>query len=141
VTLGVSFATPMAAAPWCAVNSSGRADCSYQTFAECQEDVSRLGGSCQPNRAEPPGSPEVNDSGAATDSGTVPPPPGMTDTIPPPPGMGGAMPPLPGMGSSAPASASAWCANESGGGLNCGFQTYQECMRAVSGVGGFCSPR
>jgi hypothetical protein len=36
----------------------------------------------------------------------------------------------------------AWCAEYSGklGGTNCGFYTQQQCLWAVSGVGGFCSP-
>jgi uncharacterized protein DUF3551 len=37
----------------------------------------------------------------------------------------------------------AWCAQYSGkggGATNCGFYTHQQCMWAVSGVGGFCSP-
>jgi hypothetical protein len=33
-----------------------------------------------------------------------------------------------------------WCANYSGnGGTNCGFYSFQQCMAAVSGAGGFCS--
>ncbi len=34
-----------------------------------------------------------------------------------------------------------WCAQYSGrdgGGRNCGFATYRQCMASVSGVGGFC---
>jgi hypothetical protein len=36
-----------------------------------------------------------------------------------------------------------WCAQYGGGGLdgagrNCGFWTYQQCMAAVSGNGGYC---
>jgi len=35
-----------------------------------------------------------------------------------------------------------WCARYSGGGSgggeNCGFSTYQQCMADVSGIGGFC---
>jgi hypothetical protein len=37
----------------------------------------------------------------------------------------------------------AWCAQYSGkggGATNCGFYTQQQCLWAVSGVGGFCSP-
>lgn len=43
-----------------------------------------------------------------------------------------------------PASASAqnypWCAEYSvrGGGTNCGFVTYRQCMETVSGIGGVC---
>ena len=34
-----------------------------------------------------------------------------------------------------------WCANYSGtGGTNCGFYSFQQCMAAVSGAGGFCTP-
>ena len=35
-----------------------------------------------------------------------------------------------------------WCAsyNMDGGATNCGFATFQQCMAAVSGVGGSCSP-
>ena len=33
-----------------------------------------------------------------------------------------------------------WCANYSGnGGTNCGFYSFQQCMAAVSGAGGFCT--
>src|SRR4051812_17462069 len=32
-----------------------------------------------------------------------------------------------------------WCAAYRNGGNNCGFQTFQQCMAAVSGVGGFCN--
>jgi Protein of unknown function (DUF3551) len=36
-----------------------------------------------------------------------------------------------------------WCAEYSGGGLggggtNCGFVTWEQCMATVSGIGGFC---
>jgi len=34
-----------------------------------------------------------------------------------------------------------WCAYYSGrggGGTNCGFTTYEQCMAALSGMGGFC---
>ncbi|MGB6537190.1 MAG: DUF3551 domain-containing protein [Xanthobacteraceae bacterium] len=34
-----------------------------------------------------------------------------------------------------------WCANYSGhggGGTNCGFTSFQQCMATVSGIGGFC---
>jgi hypothetical protein len=34
---------------------------------------------------------------------------------------------------------SEWCANYRNGSTNCGFQTFQQCMATVSGVGGFCS--
>jgi hypothetical protein len=36
----------------------------------------------------------------------------------------------------------AWCAeyDMGGGATNCGFATFQQCMAAVSGVGGSCSP-
>jgi hypothetical protein len=35
-----------------------------------------------------------------------------------------------------------WCAYYSGrggGGTNCGFTTYEQCMATVSGIGGFCN--
>ena len=32
-----------------------------------------------------------------------------------------------------------WCATYRNGGNNCGFNTYEQCMAAVSGVGGFCN--
>lgn len=35
-----------------------------------------------------------------------------------------------------------WCAQygggDTGGAMNCGFSTYQQCMADVSGIGGFC---
>jgi Protein of unknown function (DUF3551) len=37
-----------------------------------------------------------------------------------------------------------WCAeywgNRGGGGTNCGFVTYKQCLDAISGVGGNCEP-
>ncbi len=37
-----------------------------------------------------------------------------------------------------------WCAyydmGEEGGGTNCGFVSYQQCMETLSGIGGFCTP-
>jgi hypothetical protein len=36
-----------------------------------------------------------------------------------------------------------WCAYYSGGrggGENCGFVTFQQCLATVSGIGGFCEP-
>ncbi|MFN3656933.1 MAG: DUF3551 domain-containing protein [Pseudolabrys sp.] len=37
-----------------------------------------------------------------------------------------------------------WCAQYgngwSGGGRNCGFVTWQQCMATVSGIGGYCEP-
>ena len=37
---------------------------------------------------------------------------------------------------------SRWCAeyNEGAGATNCGFATFQQCLAAVSGIGGSCSP-
>lgn len=36
-----------------------------------------------------------------------------------------------------------WCAQYSGGGTgggtNCGFTTYEQCVATVSGIGGFCN--
>jgi len=32
-----------------------------------------------------------------------------------------------------------WCASYRNGGNNCGFYTYDQCMAAVSGIGGFCN--
>ncbi|HEY2526870.1 MAG TPA: DUF3551 domain-containing protein [Xanthobacteraceae bacterium] len=34
-----------------------------------------------------------------------------------------------------------WCAyysGRSGGGTNCGFTTFEQCLATVSGIGGFC---
>jgi Protein of unknown function (DUF3551) len=35
-----------------------------------------------------------------------------------------------------------WCAHygggSNGGGMNCGFTTFQQCLDTVSGIGGFC---
>jgi hypothetical protein len=36
-----------------------------------------------------------------------------------------------------------WCAQyggRGGGGRNCGFVTWEQCMATVSGIGGFCEP-
>ena len=46
------------------------------------------------------------------------------------------------MGGSAHAQNYPWCAQyggREGGGQNCGFSTYQQCMAALSGNGGFCN--
>jgi hypothetical protein len=35
-----------------------------------------------------------------------------------------------------------WCAyygGKEGGGTNCGFTTFQQCLDTVSGIGGFCN--
>jgi hypothetical protein len=36
-----------------------------------------------------------------------------------------------------------WCAQysggQNGGGQNCGFTTFEQCMATVSGIGGFCN--
>lgn len=46
-------------------------------------------------------------------------------------------------GSSAHAQNYPWCAvysgGDMGGGTNCGFTTFQQCMATVSGIGGFCN--
>jgi hypothetical protein len=42
-----------------------------------------------------------------------------------------------------PAEAGPWCAyydDQDGGFTNCGFATFQQCLAAVSGVGGNCGP-
>jgi hypothetical protein len=37
-----------------------------------------------------------------------------------------------------------WCAQygggRGGGGTNCGFSSFQQCMATVRGIGGFCNP-
>jgi hypothetical protein len=40
------------------------------------------------------------------------------------------------------ANAGGWCAEYSGdgGATNCGFNSYQQCRAAISGVGGSCRP-
>jgi Protein of unknown function (DUF3551) len=47
-----------------------------------------------------------------------------------------------GIGSRAEAQNYPWCAYYSsggdGGGTNCGFTTFQQCLDTVSGIGGFC---
>lgn len=48
------------------------------------------------------------------------------------------------IGATAPAQAQnyPWCAyyamGDDGGGTNCGFVTYEQCMTTLSGMGGFC---
>jgi hypothetical protein len=38
------------------------------------------------------------------------------------------------------ASAAPWCTEAvKGGGTNCGFYSFQQCMAAISGNGGFCT--
>ena len=41
----------------------------------------------------------------------------------------------------APAAAAgpAWCAAYRNGSTNCGFNTYEQCLAAISGIGGFCN--
>jgi tetratricopeptide (TPR) repeat protein len=43
------------------------------------------------------------------------------------------------LASPAAAAEPAWCAAYRNGSNNCGFYTYEQCMAAVSGVGGFCN--
>ena len=47
-----------------------------------------------------------------------------------------------GVGTRAEAQNYPWCAYYSGrhggGGTNCGFTTFQQCLDTVSGIGGFC---
>jgi Protein of unknown function (DUF3551) len=45
-------ATPAAAAPsypWCANYSTSGGQCAFNTFEQCMEDVSGIGGSCRQN--------------------------------------------------------------------------------------------
>lgn len=60
--LGAS-AMPAAAAPtypWCARYSSSAGECSFDTFQQCLETLSGIGGVCQRN----PGYSESSDTGA-----------------------------------------------------------------------------
>ena len=43
------------------------------------------------------------------------------------------------LGAPAKAKEPGWCATYRNGGNNCGFNTHEQCMAAVSGVGGFCN--
>jgi hypothetical protein len=47
-----------------------------------------------------------------------------------------------GVGNRAEAQNYPWCAyyggDADGGGTNCGFTTFQQCLETVSGIGGFC---
>jgi Protein of unknown function (DUF3551) len=45
-----------------------------------------------------------------------------------------------GIGSRAEAQNYPWCGiySKGGGGMNCGFVTFEQCMADVSGIGGFC---
>jgi|SRR5690242_363210 len=42
-------------------------------------------------------------------------------------------------GEPATAKEAGWCATYRNGGNNCGFNTYDQCMATVSGIGGFCN--
>jgi len=42
-------------------------------------------------------------------------------------------------GSGAMAQSYPWCAYYAKAGANCGFATYEQCMAALSGNGGFCN--
>jgi hypothetical protein len=44
-----------------------------------------------------------------------------------------------GIGTRAEAENYPWCADYSGGGTNCGFVTFEQCLATVSGIGGFCN--
>ena len=47
-----------------------------------------------------------------------------------------------GSGTRAEAQNYPWCAyygGKTGGGTNCGFTTFQQCLDTVSGIGGFCN--
>jgi hypothetical protein len=37
------------------------------------------------------------------------------------------------------ARAAQFCAHYRGGGENCGFHTFEQCLAAISGVGGYCA--
>jgi hypothetical protein len=37
------------------------------------------------------------------------------------------------------AKAAAFCAYYNGGGTNCGFYTFQQCLATIAGVGGYCA--
>ena len=45
------------------------------------------------------------------------------------------------VGTPAEAQTYSWCAIYSGvgGGMNCGFRTFEQCMATVRGIGGFCN--
>ena len=43
-----------------------------------------------------------------------------------------------GVGSPAKAMNYPWCANYGGGGTNCGFVSFEQCLTTISGNGGFC---
>ena len=51
---------------------------------------------------------------------------------------------VPGFGASAIPAAAApyypWCARYSSSGGECAFNTIQQCLEGVSGIGGFCQP-
>jgi len=42
-------------APWCLYDVSGRTNCGFQTYAQCQAALSGIGGTCSPNPAAPGG--------------------------------------------------------------------------------------
>ena len=44
-----------------------------------------------------------------------------------------------GLAGPAAAAGPAWCAAYRNGSTNCGFNTYEQCMAAISGIGGFCN--
>jgi tetratricopeptide (TPR) repeat protein len=44
-----------------------------------------------------------------------------------------------GLATPAAAAGPAWCAAYRNGSTNCGFNTHEQCMAAVSGIGGFCN--
>jgi hypothetical protein len=35
--------------PWCAYYNNTGTNCGFQTFAQCEADISGIGGACQPN--------------------------------------------------------------------------------------------
>jgi len=40
--------------------------------------------------------------------------------------------------SAAPAAAGRWCLHDSRGGVNCGFETFEQCRANQAGIGGSC---
>jgi tetratricopeptide (TPR) repeat protein len=44
-----------------------------------------------------------------------------------------------GLAGPAAAAGPAWCAAYRNGSTNCGFNTYEQCLAAISGIGGFCN--
>ena len=53
-TLLIGSGSEANAAQWCAVDNEGASNCGFYTYQQCKEDISGIGGSCEPNYLSAP---------------------------------------------------------------------------------------